>query len=89
MAQDYTDLRKGIDGYALIVQENYHLSPFKDELFIFCNKNRDKLKRLNWDGSGFWLLYKRLEKGHFNWTLKKKDRQWRSHASRWYGCWRG
>ena len=58
-----TDLRKGIDGYAMIVQDLYHLSPFSDALFLFCNKDHNKLKCLYWDGTGFWLLYKRLEKG--------------------------
>ncbi len=67
MAQGYTDLRKGIDGYASIVQEQFQLSPFDDALFIFCNRNRNKLKCLYWDGTGFWLLYKRLENGHFKW----------------------
>lgn len=70
MAQGYTDLRKGIDGYASIVQDHFKLSPFEDALYIFCNRQRDKLKCLYWDGTGFWLLYKRLEKGHFKW---KKD----------------
>lgn len=70
MAQGYTDLRKGIDGYAAIVQDQFKLCPFDDALYIFCNRHRDKLKCLYWDGTGFWLLYKRLEKGHFKW---KKD----------------
>lgn len=70
MAQGYTDLRKGIDGYASIIQDQFKLSPFDDALYIFCNRQRNKLKCLYWDGSGFWLLYKRLEKGHFKW---KKD----------------
>ena len=70
MAQGYTDLRKGIDGYASIIQDHFKLSPFDDALYIFCNRQRNKLKCLYWDGSGFWLLYKRLEKGHFKW---KKD----------------
>lgn len=70
MAQGYTDLRKGIDGYASIVQDHFKLSPFDNSLYIFCNRHRDKLKCLYWDGSGFWLSYKRLEKGHFKW---KKD----------------
>lgn len=68
MAQGYTDLRKGIDGYASIIQDQFALSPFQNALFIFCNRNRDKLKCLYWDSTGFWLLYKRLEKGHFKWN---------------------
>ena len=65
-----TDLRRGIDGYALLVQDKYNLSPFEDALFIFCNRTHNKIKCLYWDGRGFWLLYKRLDKGHFKW---KKD----------------
>ncbi len=72
MAQGYTDLRKGIDGYASIIQDQFQLSPFDDALFIFCNRSRNKLKCLYWDGTGFWLLYKRLEKGHFKWK-KESD----------------
>jgi len=66
----YTDLRKGIDGYAGIVQNTLKLAPFQDKLFIFCNQQRNKIKCLYWDKTGFWLLYKRLETGHFKW---KKD----------------
>lgn len=67
MAQGYTDLRKGIDGYSNIVQNTFKLNPYEDVLFIFCNKHRDKIKCLYWDKNGFWLLYKRLETGHFKW----------------------
>lgn len=66
IVQNVTDLRKGIDGYASIVQNLYHIILFQDALFIFCNKHRNKIKYLYCDGNGFWLLYKRLEKGHFN-----------------------
>ena len=54
-----TDLRKGIDGYASIIQDLYHLSPFSNALFLFCNKDHNKLKCLYWDGTGFWY-YKNL-----------------------------
>lgn len=75
-----TDLRKGIDGYALIIQDLYALDPFKDALFIFCNKQRDKLKCLYWDGNGFWLLYKRLENGRFKWMSKEDGTMQITHS---------
>lgn len=68
-----TDLRKSIDGLALIVQMKFQLDPFSNNLFIFCNKNRDKIKILQWEYSGFWLYYKRLEKGTFKWPKNKDE----------------
>jgi len=62
-----TDLRKSIDGLAAIIQMRFKLDPFSNCLFIFCNKNRDKVKILNWEYTGFWLYYKRLERGQFKW----------------------
>lgn len=62
-----TDLRKSIDGLAVIVQECFHLDPFSSSLFVFCNRKRDKLKILHWDRNGFWLYYRRLESGMFHW----------------------
>ena len=62
------DLRKGIDGYASIVRSEFHLDPMHTgNLYIFCNKHHNKLKCLYYDGTGFWLLYKRLESGTFKW----------------------
>lgn len=62
-----TDLRKSIDGLTLIVQERFDLDPFSRSLFVFCNRKRDKIKILEWDHTGFWLHYKRLEKDTFQW----------------------
>ena len=62
-----TDLRKSIDGLAGLVQTAFALDPCSDAWFVFCNKDRDKLKLLRWDNNGFWLYYRRLEQGRFAW----------------------
>jgi len=73
LAAGSTDLRKGIEGLALIVQECFGLDPFSKGLYVFCNKSRDKLKILRWDDTGFWLYYKRLEKARFRWPDGKSN----------------
>ena len=62
-----TDMRRSIDGLANIVVNSFNLNPFDEALFVFCNKKRDRVKILEWGGDGFWLYFKRLEKGHFRW----------------------
>lgn len=62
-----TDMRKSIDGLAALVQQGFALDPFSPCLFVFCNKSRNKLKILQWDHNGFWLHYRLLEKGKFQW----------------------
>ena len=52
----YTDMRKGIDGLAAIVQGKLSLDPYSKALFLFCGKNPRKLKGLLWEGDGFLLL---------------------------------
>ena len=59
------DMRKSIDGLALLVQETLPASPLSGALFVFFNRGRDKVKLLWWDRHGFWLAYKRLERGRF------------------------
>lgn len=62
-----SDMRKSIDGLAVIVQQVFALDPFSPCLFVFCNRQKDRLKILHWDHSGFWLHYRRLERGRFQW----------------------
>lgn len=64
-----TDLRKSIDGLAALVKEAFELDPFSPSLFVFCNRQRDKLKILYWDHNVFWLYYRRLERGRFQWPM--------------------
>jgi transposase len=73
MAQGVTDLRKGIDGYAALVSGVMKLDPFSSSMFLFCNRTKDKLKILVWDGNGFWLCYKRLESGKFKWLKSNSE----------------
>lgn len=61
------DLRKGIDGLALAVQEMFGMDPFCGAAFVFRAKRADRIKLLIWDGTGMVLVHKRLEGGKFVW----------------------
>jgi transposase len=68
-----TDLRKSIDGLAAIVTQVFEGDLFSNSLFVFCNRGHDKLKILTWDHNGFWLYYRRLERGRFRWPDQPVD----------------
>jgi transposase len=61
------DFRKAVNGLSVIVEQEMGLSPYVEGLFIFCNRNRDRIKILHWDKTGFVLWYKRLEQAKFKW----------------------
>ena len=60
-----TDMRKSFDALSGLVRNNLGSNPTGGDVFIFINKRRDKIKLLHWQGSGYLLYYKRLEKGTF------------------------
>ena len=73
IACGYTDLRRGIDGLASVVESQFHLDPFSRTLFLFCGRRRDRLKALLWEEDGFLLMYKRLDNGGFQWPRSESE----------------
>ena len=73
IACGYTDLRRGIDGLAELVRQQFRLDPFSNTLFLFCGRKRDRIKALYWEGNGFLLLYKRLERDVYQWPRSESE----------------
>ena len=74
LACGVVDLRKGIDGLAMIIGDKYKQNPFeKGTLFLFCGRRTDRIKGLLWQGTGFLLLYKRLEDGRLSWPRTTEE----------------
>ena len=67
LATGRTDMRKGFDGLALIVQETLKRDPHSGHLFVFRGRRGDLIKCLWHDGQGLCLFAKRLERGRFLW----------------------
>ncbi|MFC4260038.1 IS66 family insertion sequence element accessory protein TnpB [Marinobacter lacisalsi] len=67
LCREPVDMRKSIDGLSLLVQEAMELNPFEEAVFVFCNRQRDKVKILAWERNGFVVWYKRLEQERFKW----------------------
>lgn len=70
----YTDLRLGIDGLATFLKTQFDLDPYSPEtIFLFCGRKSDRIKCLVWEGDGFLLLYKRLERGKYIWPRDSQE----------------
>jgi len=67
LAAGETDLRKGFDGLAALVQMQLAEDPFSGQLYVFRGRRGDRVKVLWWDGDGLCLFAKRLERGRFVW----------------------
>lgn len=62
-----TDMRKAINGLSILVSESMEMNALSGSVFVFCSRNRKVLKALYWDGTGFWMMVKRLEVHRFPW----------------------
>ena len=69
----YTDMRKGIDGLKIIIANNLDLNPYeKNVLYLFCGRNKSRIRGLVWEGDGFLILQKRLEDGRYIWPQNEE-----------------
>lgn len=67
-------MRKSINGLCDLVQYKFKLDPREKVVFVFCNNQRNRIKLLVWEDNGFWLHFKRLEKGTIDWpTLTEEE----------------
>ena len=73
LALGSTDMRKSIDGLALLVSGQLNLNPLSGQLFAFSNRRRTMVKVLYWDRNGFCLWQKRLEQERFRWPQSRDE----------------
>ncbi|MDX2109733.1 MAG: IS66 family insertion sequence element accessory protein TnpB [Verrucomicrobiota bacterium] len=75
LALEPCDMRKSYNGLYAIAKERLREDPRQGALFLFTNQRRNRLKILYFDGTGLWVLGKRLEKGCFSWPEGLKEHQ--------------
>ena len=75
VALEACDMRKGFNGLHALVTERLGEDPKAGALFVFTNRRRTRLKILCWDGTGLWVLTKRLEQGTFSWPKPTEPHQ--------------
>lgn len=76
-----TDMRKSFDGLSGLVRSGLGMDPASGDVYVFLNRRRDRLKLLLWQGDGFALYYKRLERGTFEYP--KTEGNTLSHPLQW------
>jgi len=70
LCREPIDFRKQIDGLSVLVELELGLSPFASALYVFTNRQRNKIKALYWHRNGFCLWQKRLEAQKFAWPTE-------------------
>lgn len=74
LCRKYVDFRKAHDGLCAIIRDEFRDDPFSGDVFTFFNRAKDRIKLVVWDRNGFWLFYKRLEKGTFPFEVSGEGR---------------
>lgn len=74
LASGVTDMRKSFNGLSGLVRSSLAGDPLSGDLFVFCNRGKNRLKILYFDSSGMWVLAKRLERGTFAWPERLEER---------------
>jgi len=67
LALEPCDMRKSFNGLSELAGRYHDSTPGCDSLFVFTNKDKNRIKLLYFDGTGTWVAAKRLEKGRFSW----------------------
>ena len=67
------DFRKQANGLALLVEQTFGLNPFNGALYVFTNRQRNKIKCLLWENNGFVLYYKSLAEERFHWPRPEDE----------------
>ncbi len=87
MMVEPVDMRRGIDGLSMIVQQALGYSPCSGSAFVFCNRAGNRIKVLLWDGTGVWLCQRRLHQGRFVWDrcfeLTRMQWEWLTAGVDW------
>lgn len=73
LAYGKTDMRMGINGLINKVESEFKLNPYECNAFLFCGGCRNRIKILLWEGDGFLLMHKRVEKGTFKWPRTSNE----------------
>jgi transposase len=82
LAINPVDMRIGIDGLSLQVQQALGRAPCDGTAYVFSNRRHNRIKLICWDGNGVWCCQRRLHRGHFTWpqpgdvSCALTDAQW-------------
>ena len=82
LATQPVDMRTGIDGLSLHVQQALGRAPCDGTAYVFSNRRRTRLKLVCWDGNGVWMCLRRLHRGQFVWPAAH-DTSWQLTDEQW------